>query len=524
MGHNDSGSISASYATGPVSASSSPVGGLAGRNAGTITASYATGPVTGSSDVGGLIGYNSSSGTVTACFWDKDTSGQTSSAGGAGKTTAEMKTQSTFTDAGWDFIDPNDPAGDWFMPQADYPRLAWQVASMVSVPPLRGLTPTQAQAVLSTAGLLPGESYYVYDLSLEPGLVSDSSPTAGTLVDPNSTRVQLFLAKHTKYSAGSGTQLDPYQIATPGDWLDLMGASPDWNKQFVLTADIDLAALPITPAGNYTTKFTGVFDGQGHVIRNAVINTPATDYVGLFGYLGAGAQIRNLGLANGSMTGWSCVGGLVGENYAGTISACYASAPVTSSFGSVGGLVGYNYSGLISACYATGPVTGLSEVGGLVGFNYYGTILASYATGRVTGLSDVGGLVGLSNSIAITRSFWDTQTSGQPSSNGGTGKTTAQMKTKTTFTDAGWHFLGDPNGTPDNWRMCVDGVSYPLLTWQFVRAGDFACPDGVNLDDLARLAQDWLTIPPQPFFGADANGDSLIDLRDFALLAQYWLR
>jgi len=35
-------------------------------------------------------------------------------------------------------------------------------------------------------------------------------------------------------------------------------------------------------------------------------------------------------------------------------------------------------------------------------------------------------------------SFWDNQTSGQTSSSGGTGKTTAQMKSITTFSGAGW--------------------------------------------------------------------------------------
>jgi len=45
-------------------------------------------------------------GTITNCFWDTETSGQATSDGGTGKTTAEMKTQSTFTDAGWDFTTP----------------------------------------------------------------------------------------------------------------------------------------------------------------------------------------------------------------------------------------------------------------------------------------------------------------------------------------------------------------------------------------------------------------------------------
>jgi hypothetical protein len=57
------------------------------------------------------------SGAVTDCFWDKETSGQTTSAGGTGKTTAQMKTLSTFTEASWDF------ASVWAMPLGQYPVL-----------------------------------------------------------------------------------------------------------------------------------------------------------------------------------------------------------------------------------------------------------------------------------------------------------------------------------------------------------------------------------------------------------------
>ena len=43
-------------------------------------------------------------GSFVSSFWDIQTSGQTTSAGGTGMTTAQMKTLSTFTSAGWDFV------------------------------------------------------------------------------------------------------------------------------------------------------------------------------------------------------------------------------------------------------------------------------------------------------------------------------------------------------------------------------------------------------------------------------------
>jgi hypothetical protein len=51
--------------------------------------------------VGGLVGYTYS-GPISNSYWDTETSGQSSSSGGIGKTTTQMKQQATFV--GWDFI------------------------------------------------------------------------------------------------------------------------------------------------------------------------------------------------------------------------------------------------------------------------------------------------------------------------------------------------------------------------------------------------------------------------------------
>ncbi|QSQ10562.1 Fimbrial protein [Koleobacter methoxysyntrophicus] len=93
------------YAAGSVTGNSE-VGGLVGLNSNgrvvgsNLEKSYSTGSVTGGSRVGGLVGYNYGS-MVTGSYWDTETSGLATSAGGTGRTTAEMKQQSTFVD--WDF-------------------------------------------------------------------------------------------------------------------------------------------------------------------------------------------------------------------------------------------------------------------------------------------------------------------------------------------------------------------------------------------------------------------------------------
>ena len=69
--------------------------------------SYSTGSVTGFSKVGGLVGYNTA--TVSNSFWNVETSGQSNSQGGAGKTTTEMKILATFSGAGWNAVTVANP-------------------------------------------------------------------------------------------------------------------------------------------------------------------------------------------------------------------------------------------------------------------------------------------------------------------------------------------------------------------------------------------------------------------------------
>ena len=108
------------------------IGGLVGANDGAVIRCYSTGSVQGTDNVGGLVGYNNDAihGTVTACFWDTQTSGQATSAGGTGKTTAEMQTAKTFLGAGWDFVGEtkNGTEDIWWIDEGkDYPRLWWEL-------------------------------------------------------------------------------------------------------------------------------------------------------------------------------------------------------------------------------------------------------------------------------------------------------------------------------------------------------------------------------------------------------------
>ena len=232
------------------------------------------------------------------------------------------------------------------------------------------------------------------------------------------------------------------------------------------------------------------------------------------------------------------VGGLVGENSttSAIINKCFASGKVTVWTYSyyIGGLVGDNFWGNIYYSYATGNVSGpyyyLRQAGGLAGRNRLGIIQNSFSTGQVVAgySTDVGGFLGYSSGGTVTSCFWDKDTSQQATSAGGAGvvgKTTAEMKTRATFTAAAWDFLGeDANGTADIWRLCNDEVDYPQLSWVLAQNGDLDCPDGVALEDLIYLAGRWLADTASLAGTADINGDAAVDLCDFALLAQHWLQ
>jgi len=269
--------------------------------------------------------------------------------------------------------------------------------------------------------------------------------------------------------SGDGVIGDPYLIATLENLYWVTQNSSSWNKHFLQTANIDASSTigwdsgaGFSPIGNGGTRFTGSYNGGGHTITGLYINRPSTNYIGFFGVANSPSSIKNIGLINVNVTGNHSVGGLVGLNYAGTISSSYSTGSVSGNI-NVGGLTGLNM-GTITNSYSTSSVNGSNYVGGLVGTNRHpdgpGTITNSYSSGSVNSTgSRVGGLVGIGFLSVITDSFWDTQTSGQISSEGGTAKTTAEMKTAITYLGAGWDAavwnLGD-----------VINNGYPYLDWQ----------------------------------------------------------
>ena len=203
------------------------------------------------------------------------------------------------------------------------------------------------------------------------------------------------------------------------------------------------------PMGDFSNSLRATLVGNGHAIRTLFIDRSGTNWVGLFGALGSGGVVRRVGLTAVDVTGADWTGGLAGSS-SGTVAASYATGRVSGK-NFVGGLVGNN-AAETNASYANVNVSGEGFVGGLLGF-HAGKVTASYATGRVSVTSGSGGglvgrntgeivasystalarypvagLVGSrSSDSVVTSSYWDTSTSGQTTSAGGTGKTTTAL-------------------------------------------------------------------------------------------------
>ena len=269
-----------------------------------------------------------------------------------------------------------------------------------------------------------------------------------------------------------------------------------------VTGSWNVGGLAGSNSGNITKSHTigtvnGDFQIGGLVGVNGVgtvtecySNSTVSGNAGVGGLVGLNWKEITMSYSTGTATADMTVGGFVGLNV-GIITTSYSTSIVTGNV-ETGGLVGQNgvniptreRDGSIINCYSTGAVTGDWAVGGLVGANRLGNVDMSYSTGVVTDTDPnslspptppddpfdpiykgAGGLVG-GNISNLASCFWDTESSGQTTSDGGTGKTTAEMQTAGTFIEAGWDFVGETeNGTEDIWWI-LEGQDYPKLWWE----------------------------------------------------------
>ncbi len=543
------GEISASYVTGSVSGIDQ-VGGLAGQNDGSIRASYSHAAVTGSARVGGLVGKNSqgiiynsyATGPVTATsdvvgglagdsdinsqsphapssvrnsYWDLETSCEhtrhTDSTAprtyGRGKTTAELITPTGYAGiyVAWDDLDVDEDGNSddvWSFRAGRYP-------------------------VLKSGGHDAAEQANAqridYDCD-DDGLIEITR-----LAQLNAVRYDLDGDGAVDDAANSGHYAAVYPIPADGMGCQLVGATTPARTctGYELGANSDSAvALDFDTDGDYDVDsndaypnwapigtYTATFKGNNHRIANLTINAGG-QRVGLFSRV-SGA-ISGVGLPNASVTAtasplfagvlagqldsggtvtssWATgsvaatdadtnsktVGGLIGF-VDGGVPASYSGVTVTAATAAtqvrLGSLAGWLNNGTITASYATGAVSGgtgsASHVGGLVGVvTTNSTITASYATGTVTSSADnVGGLAGsLASGATVGNSYWDTTTSGITGTGAGAGQITTALQSPTAYGATGIYSAWDVDldgetGGDDPWDF-GSNAQYPALKY-----------------------------------------------------------
>jgi filamentous hemagglutinin family protein len=411
--------ISNAYSLGAVIASSGAdsVAGLIGSvykdgpaGALNIINTYSSGLVsaTGGTNVGGLIGVNTL-GVITNSFWDVNTSGigtdgsTNGSAGGTGMSTANLLSASTYT--GWDIT-----------------------------------------STISTSATRPTNTWFIFEGNTRPILMMEYSTNI-------TNGHQLQLAATTlgaNYTLANNIDLSS----------EMSNASGIWGSNSITNTGKGFFSI-----GDNTNNFNQHFNGGNHTISGLYINQTNGRDVGLFGVLGSGSNVSNLGLLNANvnntaLTGYNdsfYTGILSGEANNSTITNVYttgvlnvagdftsvidaatggltgtltSSASITGSHNAatitamnnmgstniliqnIGGLVGTNTSsGGVNNSYNTGQITVgnyINNVGGIVGNSTGSTYSNIYNSGNITtgdSATSIGGLIGLANSSTISNSY-----------------------------------------------------------------------------------------------------------------------
>jgi hypothetical protein len=310
---------------------------------------------------------------------------------------------------------------------------------------------TYGLTVTSTAGgqvTTPGEGTFNYTEGTAVSLVAEADDGyhfinwtghVGTVADVNAPSTTIIMNADRFITACFAKEI--------WDWYDLDGVRNNLGGSYLLMNNLDSTSVGYEELAGPTANgdsgwepigttepfspLVGSVGGQGYEVRDLFINRPHEDSVGLFGIIDEGGVIKNIGVVSLNVTGRIGVGGLLGNNWGGTVTDCYSSGSVvgvefvggligmnddgtvvncrsTSSVAGdlyTGGLVGGHWSGLVSNSYSRGTVTGQDGVGGLVGENHEGAIDGSYATGNVTGSWSVGGLLGENHGGSVENSY-----------------------------------------------------------------------------------------------------------------------
>lgn len=208
----------------------------------------------------------------------------------------------------------------------------------------------------------------------------------------------VFAAEAPSFSGGTGTQGDPWLIASQADLTALAEFLNSGNAEqfdadgagvgnchgyyFKQTADIDLTGVtwePIGYSGSY--YFAGNYDGGGHSITNAVstgkVDPEGFATAGIFGWVAFGSvenlHVKNANFVATGQNNYSYVGGIAGVCYGSSIENCSVENSSLESRRNnnnncAGSIVGYSTGGTFEKCAAeNNQIRTMAYGGGFVG-------------------------------------------------------------------------------------------------------------------------------------------------------------
>lgn len=299
-----------------------------------------------------------------------------------------------------------------------------------------------------------------------------------------SVSVKQKKSDNPKFEAGNGTETDPYIIATAAQ-LDEVRNFP--SACFELSRDIDLSSYLNSNSSGWTPieVFTGKFDGKKHTIKGLWISLSSISNVGLFANIQGSSDYERAGVSNlfvniskkgitggssvggicgslsygniencmvtGDISGYQCVGGVVGGNTnKSSVSQCASSGNITATNGYAGGILGQDVSSCdINNCYS---IANVKAEGSYYYYSYaYGIGSGAekcYFAGTISG-TEMNSVCPIAGSYS--NSYYDSEKTKISGKQGAL--TTKQMKQQASF--QGWDF--------DKIWTIQEGVDYPKL-------------------------------------------------------------
>ncbi len=263
-------------------------------------------------------------------------------------------------------------------------------------------------------------TYYSADKYWFGGLVTENATHTVTYTKLGSESVWDGTSVATSFESGTGSETDPYVIASAAQlaYLSEVSRGIDYGEglYFKLSVDIDLGGhswIPICHRNSWTNTswkwFLGHFDGNNHTISGLNIGNEVsgtTRYCGLGLIAATKGTVKDLTL-KGTVVGSDRAGALAYNVNGATIENVVSYVDVTTSYlstsnyGYIGGLIGTATAVTFKNCVNYGTVkTNSDSIGGIVGESNGSTFINCKNYADISGTVDVGGIVGYEKGAA----------------------------------------------------------------------------------------------------------------------------